>query len=190
MQTTPAMQSLDPMAGTPEAMASPSMTGSPVMMMDQQDLEEKIDLNDSIAPPQAAPPSSFQPPVAQRQSSELVRRIGRQWALPKSVAGMGGNAIVRSIRLQCYPDRFVLLPAKNEGATEVFSFFNGDIERATLELATTLRDRIDQWGPALPGGRWQPRLEVQVKPRGQMRFHQLRTLMNDSGIEVIGRVSP
>jgi hypothetical protein len=190
MQTTPAMQSLDPMQGTPEAMASPSMTGSPVMMMDQQDLQDRIDLNDSMAPPQSPPPSSFQPPVTRRPDSELVRRVGRQWALPESVAGMGGNAIVRTIRLQCYPDRFVLLPAKNEGATEVFSFFNGDIERATLELATTLRDRIDQWGPALPGGRWQPRLEVQVKPRGQMRFHQLRTLMNDSGIEVVGRVSP
>jgi hypothetical protein len=189
-QATPAMQSLDPMQGAPEAMASPSMTGSPVMMMDPQDLEGRIDLTDPVTPPQPTQAPSFQPPATRRPSSELVRRVGRQWALPESVAGMGGNAIVRSIRLQCYPDRFVLLSAKNEGATEVFSFFNGDVERATLELATTLRDRIDQWGPALPGGRWQPRLEVQVKPRGQMRFHQLRTLMNDSGIEVVGRVSP
>ncbi len=184
-QAAPAMQALEPMQGTPEAMASPSMTGSPVMMLDQEDLEDEIKLNEPITPPQPA-----QRPFTPRPNSELVRRVGRQWALPESIAGMRGNAIVRSIRLQCYPDRFVLLPAKNESATEVFSFFNGDIDRATLELATTLRDRIDQWGPALPGGRWQPRLEVQIKPRGQMRFHQLRTLMNDSGIEVVGRVSP
>ena len=101
--------------------------------------------------------------------------------------GIRGNAIIRTIRVQCYPDRLVLLPSKSEGATEVFSYFNGDIERASLELATRLRDRIEMWGPALPGGRWQPRLEVEIKPNSQMRFHQLRTLMNGSGIELIGR---
>jgi hypothetical protein len=72
----------------------------------------------------------------------------------------------------------------------VFGIFNGDVERATLELATALRDRIEQWGPALPGGRWQPRLEVRVMPHGDMRFHQLRTMMNESGIELVEKESP
>jgi len=106
------------------------------------------------------------------------------------MAGMGGNAIVRTIRVQCYPDRFVLLPAASAGATEMFGLSSGDVERATLRLATAVRDRIKRWGPALPGGRWQPRLEVIVMPRGEIRFHQLRTLMSGSGVEVTGRASP
>ena len=163
---------------------SPSMMGSPMTMMDQQ-LANDPRLSAQM-PPGAQPATT----PSMTPSAELVRRQGRDWALPDSMAGMHGNAIIRTMRLQCYPDRFVLLPAKSEGATEVFGFFNGDIDRATLELATALRDRIERWGPALPGGRWQPRLEVQITPRSEMRFHQLRTLMNGSGIELIGKESP
>ena len=153
------------------------MQGSPVSMMD-----EELAADPRMA---AQIPRSVQASLT--PSRELVQRQGRDWAIPESMAGLGGNAIIRTIRVQCYPDRFVLLPSKNEGATEVFAFFNGDVNRATLELATALRDRIDTWGPALPGGRWQPRLEVEITPNSEMRFHQLRTLMNGSGIELIGR---
>ncbi|MCG8653927.1 MAG: hypothetical protein MI861_29075, partial [Pirellulales bacterium] len=75
------------------------------------------------------------------------------------------------------------------GPTEMFGLSDGDVNRATLQLATAVRDRIARWGAAIPGGRWQPRLEVEVMPRGEARFHQLRTLMNGSGVEVAGRAS-
>ena len=116
-----------------------------------------------------------------------LRRGGKDWAIPKSIAGIHGNAIVRTIRVECYPDRFVLLAPGSGGATEVFGFSNGDVERATMQLASAVHDRIERWGPALPGGRWEPRMDVMVKPRGDVRFHQLRTLMRDSGVEVVGR---
>ncbi len=124
------------------------------------------------------------PSINVTHSDDLVKRQGRNWALPKSLAGVYGNKIVRSIRVLCYEDRFVLLPARSDGATEMFGFSDGHVNRATLELATAIRDRIAQWGAALPGGRWQPLLEVEVMPRGEARFHQLRTLMNGSGVEI------
>lgn len=127
--------------------------------------------------------------VTSRGQQDRVRRQGRDWALPDNVAGAHGNAVVRTIRVQCYHDRFVLLPASGDGATEIFGFSDGEIQRATLELATAVRDRVRQWGAAIPGGRWQPRLEVEVMARGETRFHQLRTLMNGSGVEVQGRRS-
>ncbi len=89
----------------------------------------------------------------------------------------------------CYPDRLVLLPPANGGATEMFGFSDGDLDRASLELASAVRDRVDRWGASLPGGRWQPRLDVQVVPGGESRFHQLRSLMSGSGVEVTGRAS-
>jgi hypothetical protein len=119
-----------------------------------------------------------------------VKRQGTNWALPRSVATSNGNAIVRTIRVQCYPDRFVLLPARGEGRVEMFGLSDGDINRATLELATAIRDRIVRWGAALPGGRWHPRLDVEIMPHGERRFHQLRTLMRGSGVEVEGRPTP
>ena len=104
------------------------------------------------------------------------------------MAGAHGTKVVRTIRVQCYPDRFVLLPPTG-GAVELFGFSDGQVDRATLELATAVRDRVQQWGAALPGGRWQPRLDVEVMPRGEARFHQLRTLMQGSGVDVQGRTT-
>ena len=105
------------------------------------------------------------------------------------MAGIGGNAIVRSIRVECYQDRFVLPAPPSGGRAESFGFARGDMEQATLRLATAIRDRIDRWGPALTGGRWEPRLDVIVMPNAETRFHQLRTLMIGSGVEVTGRAS-
>jgi hypothetical protein len=129
--------------------------------------------------------SSVNPAAA----SPLVRRQGHNWALPAEMAGRGGNEIVRTIRVQCYPDRLVMLPARSGGATEVFGLSNGNVDQSTLRLATAVRDRIKLWGPALPGGRWQPRLDVVVMPQGNARFEQLRAFMIGSGVEVIGRTS-
>ncbi len=123
--------------------------------------------------------------------TDLVTRSGRDWALPPEIAGMRGNAIVRTIRMECHSDRLVLLPSSSNGATEIFGLSGGtDINRAALELATAVRDRIKQWGPALPGGRWQPRLDVIVMPQSENRFDQLRSLMTGSGVEVSGRIAP
>ena len=141
--------------------------------------------NTEQPPPGGAPQISLN----QTPQSQPLRRQGRDWALPPEMAGLRGNSIVRNIRVECHQDRFVLLPAGGGGATEVFGFLSGDVEKSTMRLATAVRDRIQQWGPALPGGKWQPRLDVIVMPHGEMRFHQLRTLMSGSGVEIAGRAS-
>jgi hypothetical protein len=131
-------------------------------------------------------PSQAPPMNSRERTKELVKRQGRDWALPPHLAGMQGGEVVRSLRAECYPDRLIL-PSSNTGPLEIFGLATEDIDSATLRLATSLRDRIDRWGPALPGARWKPRLEVLVHPGGEVRFNQLRTLMTDSGIDVVGR---
>ncbi|MEE2937534.1 MAG: hypothetical protein VYA84_16210 [Planctomycetota bacterium] len=131
-------------------------------------------------------PSQAPPINSRERTKELVKRQGREWALPPHLAGMQGGEVVRSLRAECYPDRLIL-PSSNTGPLEIFGLATEDIDSATLRLATSLRDRIDRWGPALPGARWKPRLEVLVHPGGEVRFEQLRTLMTDSGIDVVGR---
>lgn len=137
--------------------------------------------------PSGAPDMSQQRQM--RNPSELVRRSGQDWALPSHMVGIKGGDVVRSIRAECYADRFVL-PASKNGSLEMFGLNDIDVESATLRLATALRDRIDRWGPALPGARWQPRLEVIVHPGGETRYRQLQTIMNGSGIDVVGRSAP
>ncbi|NNE00870.1 MAG: hypothetical protein HKN47_26445, partial [Pirellulaceae bacterium] len=102
-------------------------------------------------------PSTTKPPANLSNSRQMVRREGANWALPRDMATGGGNSIVRTIRVQCYSDRLVLVAPARGGATEMFGMTDGDMNQATLELASAVRDRIERWGAALPGGRWQPR---------------------------------
>ena len=127
--------------------------------------------------------------VSNRDPQSLVKRQGAKWALPRSVANSHGNEIVRTLRVQCYRDRIVLLPSRLWPDKETFVVADGDVTRATLELATAVRERIERWGAAIPGGRWQPRLDIEVMPDGETRFHQIRTLMNGSGVDVQGRAA-
>ncbi|MFK8111550.1 MAG: hypothetical protein AB8B91_05095 [Rubripirellula sp.] len=121
------------------------------------------------------------------QQQELVKRSGSDWALPNHMAGQSGNSIVRTIRVECFTDRFVLIAPASGGATQVFGFSDADVDHASLQLATAVRDRIERWGAALPGGSWLPTLEVQVAPGGEDRFYQLKSLLQNSGVDVIGR---
>ena len=120
----------------------------------------------------------------QAPSSRRVKRDGKDWALPPDVAAMVGTSMVRTIRVECFADRLVLLPEGGKGATNIYGFTDGDINRATLELATAIRDRVDRWGAGMPGGRWSPLLEVDVAPGGELRFQQLQRLLSGSGVDV------
>jgi hypothetical protein len=113
-----------------------------------------------------------------------VKRGSKDWALPPEVAAMVGTLMVRTIRVECYDDRLVLLPEGGKGATNVYGFSDGDMDRASLDLATAIRDRVERWGAGMPGGRWQPLLEVDVRPGGEMRYLQLQRLMSGSGVNV------
>jgi hypothetical protein len=118
-----------------------------------------------------------------------LRRKGENWALPSRMAGIQGNAIVRSIHVECHSDHFILLAPGTGGATEIFGFTNGNVERATMQLAAAIRDRVSRWGPALPGGRWEPQLDVIVMPGSEARFYDIQSWLRGSGVEVTGRNS-
>ena len=115
-------------------------------------------------------------------TSAMVQRDGDNWALPSNVAHATGIAIVRTISMQMHADRFVV-PA-TRGETERVIPFRGNIDRASLELATVLRDRIERWGVALDNGRWEPRLEVAVIDNDSLPLERLKQLLRGSGIEI------
>ncbi|WP_182868421.1 hypothetical protein [Stieleria mannarensis] len=114
----------------------------------------------------------------------LVQRRGADWALPSSVTLGRGNEIVRSVRMQIYPDRFVLLSDAVSRTDETFTLGPDDFNQATLELATSVRDRIERWGAAAPGARWSPQLKVDVMPGAEPQYQQWSRLMIGSGLPI------
>ena len=117
--------------------------------------------------------------------SPMVRPEGQNWALPGNLARQRGIEIVRSIVVEVYPDRFVLPAGPRNPNAERYSVGDLGIHQATLQLATSLRDRISRWGAAAPGSRWSPMLRVKVMPGAELRYQQLSQLMSQSGIEVV-----
>lgn len=156
-------------ANSPPPSASPS-SGSPAGESSSQ------------PPPPTDPTSPSNPSVTMSSNQNQVRRDGRDWAMPEAFRGMGGTEVVRPISMICHHDRYELLDQGRVVAT--FPFHRGDVYQSTIQLATAVRDRVAGWGATLPGGRWQPRLDVQVGPHAEQRFHELETLMKGSGVEI------
>jgi hypothetical protein len=182
-----------PQASSARAAGAPSqsMSLNQSARSSHDELARQAELEQRAAEEAATRPSIDSQTVSQNQSAtrQMVNRNSEQWALPRSVASSRGNSIVRTIRVQCYPGRLVLVASARGGATEMFGLADDDMSRATLELASAVRDRIDRWGAAIPGGRWQPRLDVEVMPGGENRYYQLQRMMSGSGVDVVGRRS-
>jgi hypothetical protein len=158
--------------GTGGTQASGSPTATEEAMADQAKDVHKMD------------PEKSASGAATVNLSKTVQPGRPGWGLPQSLLGAKGNAVVRTIRVDVYDDRFVLAPASNRSTASVYSIVGSDITGSGLRLATSIRDRIESWGPATGNGRWQPRLDVKVMPGGEGRFEQLNRLFRDSGYEV------
>lgn len=111
-----------------------------------------------------------------------VKRVGKDWALPPDISSSRGTEMLRMIRVECYSDRFVLIAEGGRGVPTVIPFADGDINAASLTLATAVRDRAAGWGAAMQGARWQPVLEVAVAPGADFRYQQLSRLLDGSGL--------
>lgn len=120
------------------------------------------------------------------QKSESTRPVaasrGSNWAWERSQREQ--TAVVRPIRLQCYTDRWILLPEKGSNdKMAVIELVGRPIERAG-RLAIAIRHRVEGWGVAINGGHWIPMLQVDVAPNAEWRYQQLCHLMEGSGIDV------
>ncbi|WP_164101709.1 hypothetical protein [Candidatus Laterigemmans baculatus] len=135
---------------------------------------------------EAAESPNFQ---ASRRGSDADQppelHAGNDWALPASMSGRRGTSIVRQMRLQCEPDRFVLLPAgRSNGEPRIIAVRDEDVQQAVVELGAALRERVESWGLAMQNGRWDPVLVVTVAAGAERRFEQLQTLLRGSGVRV------
>jgi len=142
---------------------------------------------DSQTPP---PNASAMPSASLTASNQLkppVKRVGKDWALPPHISSSRGTEMLRMIRVECHADRFVLIGEGGRGTPTVIPFTDGNVSEASLILATAVRDRVDGWGAAMQGARWQPVLDVAVIPGAETRFRQLTNLLEGSGLAIQAR---
>ena len=118
-----------------------------------------------------------------KEAAEAVaKRKGRNWAW--SAGPARDTAIVRTIRIACYEDRWVVLPEQAGKDKPHTVMLDVALQSSAEELAKVIAERVDRWGFALSGGYWKPVLEVEVADGGQLRFDQLRRLLDGSGLDI------
>jgi hypothetical protein len=117
------------------------------------------------------------------QAKPIAATRGRDWAWRDG--NRSQTAVIRSIRLQCYDDRWVIYPDRGSNVSPIIIQSDKALMKQAERLAEVVSERVDGWGVAVAGGRWAPVLHVDVASNAEMRFQQLQRLMEGSGVDVV-----
>jgi hypothetical protein len=116
------------------------------------------------------------------QPTPLSKTRGENWGLPSR--GSEATGVERPLRVACLPDRLILLPDRGENRPPEIVLVDGAMSDDIDALVAKIRQRIEEWDMAVAGGYWKPVLNVQVAQGAEMRFAELRVLLDGSGLEV------
>ena len=121
-----------------------------------------------------------------QQSEPVARQRGRNWAWSEGPPSK--TAVVRSIRVVCYSDRWVLMQ-DSTAPNQVTIPIGQSPQQSAERLAKAITDRVSGWGIALGGGYWKPELVVDIAPGADARCTQLERLLEGSGLTVKRRTA-
>jgi hypothetical protein len=134
--------------------------------------------------PTGGVPSLMGNPLSQ-QPNPLTFDRGKNWALPT-----GGSSasipLTRPIRIECYPDRLVLLPDTRDQQPQVIPLPDRT-DAAVDQLVTAVRGYTKTWGMAGRSMYWKPQLVLEVKPSAERRAADLQALLANSGLDITRR---
>ncbi|MCR4412939.1 MAG: hypothetical protein NUV77_11020 [Thermoguttaceae bacterium] len=130
--------------------------------------------------PYERPPK--RPEAADEKSPKsLAASRGKNWALPD--ATRNSVPITRSIRVACHADRLVVF-GESRGDVEQIVQLGARMEDSIDQLISAVWEHIKRWGVAGRGMYWRPVLAVDVAPGAEARYAELKTLLEESGVDV------
>jgi hypothetical protein len=118
---------------------------------------------------------------SRKSKRNLAESRDPDWALRN--AGHGSTPLTRPIRVDCYPDRLVLVPEPGYGNPKAISL-PGSTAQAIDKFVAAVWEHMDTWGIAGKGMYWHPILNVYVAPGGQRRLEDLDRLLRGSGLTI------
>jgi hypothetical protein len=117
----------------------------------------------------------------ERDEARLADKRGQDWAIRDVTKNSVG--ITRTIRVDCYPDRLVIVPdSRAESAIAVP--LDANSARSLNRFVSTVWEHMDTWGIAGRGMYWRPVLEFHVAPGSESRFADFHRLLEGSGFIV------
>jgi len=116
-----------------------------------------------------------------KKPQSLARVRGRNWGLPN--ATQASVPITSPIRIDCHPDRLILVPERGLGRPKII-FMGPRTGDSVDELVSNVWDYMKRWGSAGNGMHWRPALTFHVAPDAQSRYADLEALLDQSGLMV------
>ena len=123
-------------------------------------------------------PGEYRP---RSQAKSLADVRGHEWALRNRQ--QGSVPITRAIRVDCYPDRLVLVPERGLDGGQIIGM-GPQTSQAIDPFVAALWHYMDTWGMAGQGMYWRPVLNVRVAAGAEPRFTDLMHLLEGSGLTV------
>jgi hypothetical protein len=122
---------------------------------------------------------------SQNQDSQLKPisvSQGKDWATSRSEGK--ATAITRTINMVVLPDAWVLISDNNRSEAEATIKLAEGTLAGSQQLSRLIRKRVDDWGVAVAGGYWKPRLTVETPSEDLPSLKVLIRLLEGSGMDV------
>jgi hypothetical protein len=123
---------------------------------------------------------------AEDSRKSLAQKRGKNWGLKTS---RSGTPVTRPLHVQCYADKLVVRGEPGDVVGDKTIALGSYTQDSVDDLVATIGKRIERWGIAGQGMFWRPQLIVDVSPGAEARFDDLKALLDNSGLEVLGRGS-
>jgi hypothetical protein len=134
--------------------------------------------------PDDSPPKKLTPEEQEKLKKDKSRLADKQendWGLRSH--SPRAAAISRPLRVECYGDRMIVVPAQGEGPPKVIAF-GSRAESSVDAMIVSVWELIDTWGMAGKNMYWRPVLQFYVMPGGEPRFKEIVGLLEGSGLKV------
>ena len=94
--------------------------------------------------------------------------------------------IVRPIVVECLPDKLIIKRVAGAGVDRTVDIPpNGNLYAVENTVASHILEYIDTWGGAVRGTYWQPELNVIIHSGAELRYEELKSLLQNSGVRIV-----
>ena len=153
----------------------------------QQDGESLPGARGSSATPSAsAGESKKKTSGADSDLKPISLTAGKDWATSRM--DNRSTPVSRPIRIIVLQDRWLMCSEGQDWKYDAEISLEQGPQAASAELQESIRDRVESWGPSLPGGYWVPSLSVQAAADAEQSLLRMQRLLEASG--VIIKVQP
>ncbi len=104
---------------------------------------------------------------------------GKDWATTRM--DNRSTPVTRPVRIIVLDDRWLLRNEENPSKYDMEILLEQGPQVAGSQLKEALRDRVESWGPSLPGGYWAPALTAETASDAQKSLTRLQRLLDSSG---------